>query len=314
MQPITAKEIHQLILQHNSIVIYRHIDPDYDAIGASYGLQQLIETNYPGKVVYIYGTQVMSQCCLQQQNQHVSLATIQESLTISLDTSNLTRSDDETITMGQSTLKIDHHLNSDPFTQFGYIDEKSESTCGLIVKIALELHWSISAKAAEYLLAGILTDSCGLTAASVSPATLLYCAKLLETGLSIAQLSHRLFDISEKDYQLESALRQKVEIIDDTAFYLCDQAFRLQHQLLENEPKYHVHILSNLKNITKYAAFSQLDNGQWTASLRSKAPSIVHIANQFSGGGHHLACGIPEMSEKQMHKCIELFIASKETS
>lgn len=42
-------KIREIIEDYDSIVIYRHIRPDYDAYGSQLGLKQLLLDNYPEK-------------------------------------------------------------------------------------------------------------------------------------------------------------------------------------------------------------------------------------------------------------------------
>ncbi|MBO4537673.1 MAG: bifunctional oligoribonuclease/PAP phosphatase NrnA, partial [Erysipelotrichaceae bacterium] len=52
-------EIEKIIEKHDSIVIYRHINPDYDAFGGQLGLKHLIMDNWPDKNVYAYGKEML---------------------------------------------------------------------------------------------------------------------------------------------------------------------------------------------------------------------------------------------------------------
>ena len=56
---MSYQKIREIIERNDSIVIYRHIHPDYDAIGSQLGLYFLIKDNYPEKKVYSYGLQTI---------------------------------------------------------------------------------------------------------------------------------------------------------------------------------------------------------------------------------------------------------------
>jgi len=45
--------IKKWIEEADTIVIHRHKDPDYDALGSQWGLKYLIQDNYPEKNVYV---------------------------------------------------------------------------------------------------------------------------------------------------------------------------------------------------------------------------------------------------------------------
>ena len=97
---MSYQKIKEIIERNDSIVIYRHIHPDYDAIGSQLGLYFLIKENYPEKKVYSYGLQTIDNepFVLKMDNPDESI--IKDSLTISLDTSTTVRSDDTSFLLG----------------------------------------------------------------------------------------------------------------------------------------------------------------------------------------------------------------------
>ena len=42
------------------------------------------------------------------------------------------------------------------------------------------------------------------------------------------------------------------------------------------------------------------EDGTFRGHLRSKGPTVNHIAQAFGGGGHRLACGIPSVTKSQI--------------
>ena len=49
------QQIIKKIEEYNTIIIHRHVIPDGDAYGSSFGLGELIRTTYPEKEVYVVG-------------------------------------------------------------------------------------------------------------------------------------------------------------------------------------------------------------------------------------------------------------------
>ncbi len=312
MEYVTALQVKEIIEKYNSIVLYRHIDPDYDAYGSTTGLKHLILDNYPDKKVYLYGIQKLRNPGFVEDMDDVSEEIIEQSLTISLDTSTAARSDDTSFAKGACTLKIDHHLASEECCDYGYVDSKADSASLLVTRIAKEVGWKFTKDSAKFLFAGILTDTCSLTIGSVTAETFAACATLISTGIDIVAINRAVFDVDTKRYNAETYFRNQITFVDDLGYYCSTLQQRKDMNLSEHEPKHFIDILAKVKNVDKYAAFSQLDNGNWTASLRSHGPSVVQIANKYGGGGHRLACGIPEMTEEEKEECIQLLIEAKE--
>ena len=158
------KEIEKIIANNDSIVIYRHVNPDYDAFGGQLGLKHLIMDNWPDKKVYAYGTEMLENPTYLEAMDEIDEETIRNSLVILVDTSTNQRADDQSFLLGKQILKIDHHLRSEVIEgAYDYVDCDASSVCAIITKMAIKLEWIVSQRAAELLLGGMLSDSRGLS-------------------------------------------------------------------------------------------------------------------------------------------------------
>ena len=52
------QQIIKKIEEYNTIIIHRHVIPDGDAYGSSFGLGELIRTTYPEKEVIVVGEEL----------------------------------------------------------------------------------------------------------------------------------------------------------------------------------------------------------------------------------------------------------------
>ena len=55
MDLIVFEKALEIIKAHDTIIIYRHSNPDGDALGSQVGLCEIIKDNYPEKRVFIVG-------------------------------------------------------------------------------------------------------------------------------------------------------------------------------------------------------------------------------------------------------------------
>jgi len=110
---MNSEQIVRLIEKNDSIVIFRHVKPDYDAIGSQLGMAEIIRKNWPSKKVFCAGTEDLPADGLVSPMDKLDDKQISCSLAVILDVSNRARVDDQRYAMAADSLRIDHH----PFTE-----------------------------------------------------------------------------------------------------------------------------------------------------------------------------------------------------
>ncbi len=306
-------KIKKIIEEYDSIVIYRHIRPDYDALGSQLGLKHLLKENYPAKKIYTYGLENMDNPEFLEDMDNPSLDIIKKSLTIILDTSTSERADDETYRLGKKTLKIDHHLESEKSTDYHFVDEKASSTCEMVALLAIKNNWKINTKAAQYLYAGMNTDTRGFTIISVSSTTFQILAELIKKGINLVEINRFISDISKEKFAAKHYLAANAMFKEDVGYIVLTKEIKEKLNLSTHQAKDFVYVLDSIKGVNKYAFFFYEDDRDgFSALLRSHKTSIVEIAKQFGGGGHRLACGIPNLTLEQIDEVIDLLIKAKD--
>ncbi|MGB4626570.1 MAG: DHH family phosphoesterase [Erysipelotrichaceae bacterium] len=305
-------DIKEIIEEYDSIVLYRHIRPDYDALGSQLGLKYLLLENYPTKKIYTYGLENMNNPDFLEDMDNPSVDIIKKSLTIILDTSTHDRADDTSYLKGLKSLKIDHHLESENNTDYFFVIESASSTAEMIALLAIENNWKINKKAAEYLYAGMNSDTRGFTINSVSSTTFDILSILIDKGINLVEINRYLDDVSKEKFAAKHYLASKTIFKGDVAYIVLTKEIKKKLGLSTHEAKDFVYILDSIKGVNKYAFFFYEDDREaFSVSLRSHKASIVEIAKKFGGGGHRLACGIPKISYKQIDEVINLLIKAK---
>ena len=319
MKNVNFTEIKELIENYNSIVIYRHKNPDYDAFGSQLGLKHLILDNYPNKNVYTYGDEMMNNPDFLENmdfnKENVDLDIIKNSLTILVDTSTDDRADDKEACYkeGKCSLKIDHHEKSVETPDYGYLAPKASSCCYIITNIAFESNWVINKKAAEYLYGGMNTDTVGFTVDSVNGDTFKTVGRLLECckELNIASVCRHVLDVRKEEFEAETFYRQKSVFKENIAYFYSTNDERKKFNITEGEAKDFVNIFSKIRNVDDYACFIEKDDepNWYSVSLRSHKHNIRDIAVNYGtprkGGGHDKASGIGRVSYEDTESIIK---------
>lgn len=193
---------------------------------------------------------------------------------------------------------LDHHETEDDLTfPHEKIIESLPACCNLIYEIAKEEKLPLEENSARALIYGILSDTLGLTSASVKPETFRIIADLLELGnLNISDLEEARREFMKKSPRI---LDYKADLIKRIEYSL-DGALATVHIPWEDISEYsdeynpNVLILEEMRlveGIKVAVAIKTYPDGKLTGKIRSSVPIADKIAGYFGGGGHPYAAG-----------------------
>ena len=196
-------------------------------------------------------------------------------------------------------LVIDHHETPDDL-EFAHeaIIETRPACTELIYEIARSQDMAISKEAAEAIFQGIMSDTLGLTSASVTERTFEIAAELTVLGAKISELEDRRREFMKKSQRI---LAYKADLIKRVEYAL-DGALATVHIPWEDIHEYseeynpNVLILEELRmveGVRVAVAIKTYPDGKVTGKIRtsSDAPVAEQIAGYFGGGGHAVAAG-----------------------
>lgn len=196
-------------------------------------------------------------------------------------------------------LVIDHHETPDDL-EFPHesIIEIRPACADVIFRIAKNLALPIEKEAADAIFQGILSDTLGLTSASVTSETFETAAELTRLGSNIASLEERRREFMKKSPRI---LDYKADLIKRIEYSL-DGKLATVHIPWEDISEYsseynpNVLILEEMRlveNVKVAVAIKTYPDGKVTGKIRSdtSAPIADKIAGYFGGGGHPYAAG-----------------------
>lgn len=204
---------------------------------------------------------------------------------------------------------LDHHETEDDleFSHQGLIQELP-ACCELIYFVAREQNLMPTPKdiseddqprfkaVAEYLIAGILSDTLGLTSASTTSELYRIIADLLDYGVNIAEFEEHRRDFIKKSQRI---LSYKADLIKKVEYFL-DGRLATVHipweEIHEYSDEYNpsVLILEELRlveGVEVAICFKTYPDGKITGKIRTSKPIAEKIAAFFGGGGHQYAAG-----------------------
>lgn len=293
----------------DSIVIFRHINPDGDASGSQSALKTWLKDNYPEKDVYAAGSQVCTQG-VWPANDEVSDEVIRKSLAVVLDTAAANRCDDSRFENAAKIIRIDHHPDRTPYGDLSFVNEKAAAACQILAEWFEQQGKHMSSKCAEYLYKGILTDTLRFSTSNTTPETLKAAAWLTGFGIDIPAINRELFDLSMDEFRLTSAIRAKVNAESSGfAWLIMSEKEMESFGVNGSEARGHIDEIGHVRDFRIWAMFTENRKDgvlSYDASLRSKKTDISIIAQQFGGGGHKNASGVKGLSEADLYKIKEL--------
>lgn len=295
----------QLIDDHEVVHIYRHTNPDPDAIGASAGLAEIISANFPSTLVRVAGDDTLDMQAIPEPR----FDTPQEDdytvrvLAIVVDTANETRIDGSGYTRANTVVKLDHHpVNQlDPeytYADFEHVNTGVSSSAELVTSLATRFEWEINRRAAEFLYIGLLGDT-GAFSYNVHPSTFAAAATLAATGIDVVGIKQATAARTAGQVAAYGYIASDMARFDESAgFHLTAVNGVIMERGGFNADDVHgaVNAARVMDGLLAWAvAIEQTDaeDGRpyFRVSLRSNGPEINSVASHFGGGGHPLAAG-----------------------
>lgn len=284
------------IEQADSIVVFRHVSPDPDAIGSQLGLCEWIAKEYPDKKVYAAGK--------GEGMDAVDDKTIRNSLAIITDTANGPRVDGP-YTLAYTIARIDHHVKVEDFGDLDIVDEKAAAACEIEALMLKSAHKTIGVPAAQHMMRGLMADTQRFTIPTVRAQTFEAAAWLMEQGASPNEAAKSLYNQPYVVFQFAAKVRSKAVRRGSFLFALMNQSDYLELGLSFEEAKNQVNALNGIAGMQIWALFTEDLDHTYSGSLRSAQKSVRELAEQFGGGGHECACGIKKLTAATLPQLVD---------
>ena len=284
------------IKKFDHIVVFRHIMPDYDALGTQLGLATWIKDNFPHKNVKVVG------------DNHVTFTprifpvmdTLNDEwfttpfLAIVVDVSGKTRIADPRWKKAKKKILIDHHPESD-ITKNVLRDIDYAAASEFVVNMILNFKgdFVLSKEAAEYFYIGVVGDSGRFQYSSTTPHTFAVAKELLDTGMSLSEVYQKMYQKSLDDLYVTAYVLGNFKVSPHgVAYYILDEKVQKDLKITTERGKENVNIFANIVGINAWCSITEdKKDNCWRVSIRSKGKPINGVAQMFEGGGHAQASG-----------------------
>ena len=303
------RAIYEKIKSYDRIMLFRHIRPDGDCVGSTKGMKGIILNTFPEKEVYLIDEQKSDFLSFMgEDDAPVADEMYTDALGIVIDTATTDRISNKKFALCKEIIKIDHHLEREPYGVINWVEEEASSACEMIAKffVTLKDQVKIDRDSAAHIYTGMVTDSGRFRYDGVSGDTLRYAAALLDQGIDTETLYAHLYLQNFETLKFKSHVYQQMQMTDNGVAYIfisreMQQAFDLDFESASACVSY----MDAIKGCLCWLAFIENTQDQTIrVRLRSRFAAINEIAEKYHGGGHACASGATVFSREEMDALI----------
>ncbi len=289
---------------YDRIIIMRHRRPDGDAFGASYGLRALLRASYPGKDVRVINEDSSERFgFLGEDDPPVPDEFYESALGIAVDCSTLDRLSNSRAALCRELIKLDHHIDTEPYGSLSLVEEHRSSACELITSFYADFsdRLVLSQEAARCLYTGSVTDSLRFKTAETNGETLRMAALLLDAGIDTEVIFAHLYLDEPGTLRYQAWALGHMQFTEHGVVYLhITEAAQRELGLSSEQASAAVGFIDSIKGSLIWLAFIENPDGSTRVRLRSRFTTVSELANRYHGGGHAQASGATVYSLEEM--------------
>ncbi len=290
MNESVHEAIKALLHSAQKILIFSHIRPDGDAIGALIGLglalqdagkevQMVLKDGVPSGFRHLRGSE-----------QIMSAPSGEADLVVVVDVSDLSRIG-EGFNVTQPDIQVDHHITNLNFAKINLVVPDAVATSSILAESIPLWDLTISVPVAEALVTGIITDSIGFRTSNMTPETLRITADLMEKGVNLPELYERA--LAQRSFEAARYWGKGLNSLQRDGRLIWATLSRADRRAVGyngNDDADLTNILSSVIQGDIAVLFIEQNDHYVKVSWRSRPGwDVSKIALQFGGGGHPAA-------------------------
>ncbi|WP_424244730.1 phosphoesterase RecJ-like protein [Elusimicrobium posterum] len=295
----SLKEIAAALRKGKSFFVAGHQNPDGDSLGSTLAVSSVLKRL--GKKVYSYADNapgpdleflpMLSTAHIGHLPRKSDIDTV-----ILLECSDRTRGGnlDSVLDKAATIINLDHHLTSDTYGHFNYIDPTASSTAEIIWQLFEIMDIEINPKEATCLYTGLVTDTGRFLHSNTTAEALRVASCFVDAGADVKTINKVLyFTRSYSETKLLGRALEKMQILCGgklSVIILTSEDFKT----FKAEPSHTQGIVSNPIMIpgVEVSLLIKEEDHKVSVNLRSNGKvDVSSIAAVFGGGGHARAAG-----------------------
>lgn len=310
------------IKKYDTIVIFRHIMPDFDALGCQFGLYEWLKINFPNKNIKTTGdNHVAFSGKIFPFVDKLSDDDLNSNfLAIICDVGDKKRIADPRFEKADCVIKIDHHPSNENLATIE-IKETDKSSCSEMVANMLiyfkTKKFELNKDASKYLYIGMVGDNGRFLYNSTSAFTFNIAAELEQTGINLTKIYESMYTKDLKALEIIKFVLTNYKLTSKgVCYYVLEQKDLERLGITCDQGKENVNFFSNYDGVNIWMSITEdVTEPCFRISLRSRNYCVDKVANIFQGGGHKQAsgCQIKDLTElPKLIKALEETIEKEE--
>lgn len=294
------------IKEFDRIAVFRHIAPDFDALGTQFGLVTWLKKNFKDKDIKALGDNhaVFTPRGLFPETDKVNDEWFNKPfLAIIVDVGDKKRIADPRFSRAAYKIKLDHHPVTDKIFDTMLTDTSKAAASEIVSTFVIKNKnkYVFDAEIATYLYIALVGDSGRFQFSSTSASTFTIASELLGTGLNITKIYEKMYEKNLKDLEVIKFILNDYKVSEHgVAYYTLKQEDLVRLYGSSDKPtenlcdrgKENVNFFSPYKGVNIWCSITQdLTGPCFRISIRSRNYVINGVAQQFKGGGHAQAAG-----------------------
>ncbi len=295
-------KIIDVISSSKTFIVTSHVAPDGDNIGSSLALTwflrdmgkeayYVLDDSFPRNLAFLYKDEKIF------ESNEVSKEILNSGYTlISLDCGDINRLavEKDIIKGADSFINIDHHQSNSGFGDYNYVVKDASSTSELVYNLISKIDDDlISAKVAQALYTGVVTDTGRFQYESANSSVFLMAAALLSKGMDKQEVNRSIYQSISFEYtKLTAEVLNTLEKEGIFSHMILETKVMEKYGVNYEDTEDLVNHTINLDGVELGVLFKERSSTQVKASFRSKQfANVNEIASNFGGGGHIRAAG-----------------------
>ena len=294
----TFKEIAEVLLKAEKILIYPHINADGDTVGSAAALCHTLRRL--GKTAYVLvEDELPSNLRFMDKGYFTFDDKVIEhpDVSVCVDCGDFGRlpKRKEKFLSAETTLCVDHHGTTQSFCDYNYVDPTAAATGELIYAIIKELVPEVDVETGEAIFTAITTDTGNFQYSNTTKNCHLIMAELFDLGVDTNKVSVQIYENERPEkLMITTKALSTIELFGGgkgaIAYLTLSDMAEIGAKPFETD-----NVIGTLRSLAgvEYAAFvKEKEPGVIRVSLRAKRMGdVAKIAAALGGGGHIKAAG-----------------------
>jgi bifunctional oligoribonuclease and PAP phosphatase NrnA len=196
---------------------------------------------------------------------------------------------------GKTIINIDHHISNDEYGTFNYVDPGAAATGQIITQLLDLLEVKLDKNISTALYTALVTDTGSFQYSNTDASTHLMAARLINTGIDVAEISRKLYDTKELPaVRLLGKALDTLELSTDgrLAWISIPRVMLMELGAKDEHAEGVIGFTRALSTVEVGMLFREFSPGRIKVGFRSKQfVDVNKLAAVFGGGGHARASG-----------------------